>query len=457
MTASLWIYAAPVALISVLLARGARGEAAFFAGSSARGKAPGLLTLTFSQVTTWIFARSLLNAAILGYFYGLPGALAYAAYYLSFLTGGWIVDAVRFRHGASSIQSFLEAKFGSAGPLAYNFVIILRLLSEVFANLLVIGILFGGEGSASYAAAVLSLSAVALGYSMVGGLRASLTTDVFQMSLFLALLALLMAGLLGAPGFEAAAVLDMGDGRGGPGWVLLAVAALQVVSYPMHDPVMMDRGFLADRKTTRASFLHAAWISVLCILAFGLLGVYAGLVRQGEEDLVATLSRVLGPGLMAAFNLALVVSALSTLDSTLSSASKLAVVDMRLARPSLLAGRIAMAVFMGAGLGLVFIGSKDLFDAVAVSGTASLFLAPVVVLTLWGRMNTTPGAYLTAFAAAMLGAALYFLEAAGHVALLAPLTGLEHKYSKLLLICIAVLAVGFTAFALGRRRPSPLR
>ena len=41
-----------------------------------RGGRPGVWTLTFSQVTTWIFARSLLNAAILGYFFGIAGALA---------------------------------------------------------------------------------------------------------------------------------------------------------------------------------------------------------------------------------------------------------------------------------------------------------------------------------------------------------------------------------------------
>ena len=43
----------------------------------------------------------------------------------------------------------------------------------------------------------------------------------------------------------------------------------------MHDPVMMDRGFLSDRSTTRASFLHAAWISILCIIVFGSFGVIA--------------------------------------------------------------------------------------------------------------------------------------------------------------------------------------
>ena len=73
----------------------------FFGGLSDGGSAPGLWMLVLSQVTTWIFARSLMNAAILGYYYGMAGTLAYAAYYGSFLTGGFIVSRLR-AGGASS-------------------------------------------------------------------------------------------------------------------------------------------------------------------------------------------------------------------------------------------------------------------------------------------------------------------------------------------------------------------
>ena len=48
----------------------------FFKGFSESGAAPSLWTLVLSQVTTWIFARSLMTAAILGYYYGIAGALA---------------------------------------------------------------------------------------------------------------------------------------------------------------------------------------------------------------------------------------------------------------------------------------------------------------------------------------------------------------------------------------------
>ena len=89
----------------------------FFRGLQANGAAPGLWMLVLSQVTTWIFARSLLTAAILAFYYGVPGALAYTAYYLSFFTGGLVIDRLRRHHRASSLQAFLRDRFGRAGPM----------------------------------------------------------------------------------------------------------------------------------------------------------------------------------------------------------------------------------------------------------------------------------------------------------------------------------------------------
>lgn len=437
-----------LALLSFLLAPRALTVDTFFHGLSPQGARPGLWTLTLSQVTTWIFARSLLNAAILGYYYGLWGTLAYAAYYLSFLTGGAIVDSLRFQHGCHSVQEFLRQRFGRPGTICYNVVIGLRLVSEVFANVLVIGILFGAAGSESYTLAVLAFAMVTLVYSMVGGLHASLRTDVAQMILFLAVMVVLSGAVFGSDAASLAALGFKPFVISDPGPILLAVALLQVWSYPLHDPVMMDRGFIADRETTRRSFLHATWVSVLCIVAFGCIGVLAGAQAAEGESMNAVLERWLGASTMLLFNAALVISAMSTLDSTLTSSAKLVVIDGRLVAPTLRNGRVVMALFMLFGLALVFWGSKDLFDAVAVSGTASMYLAPVVLFSIWGRRQHIPlWSYLATFALAVGGSILYFTESAGYSAWL----GDAHKYTKLLWICAALMGLGCLLFWIGDR------
>lgn len=455
-----------VALASFFLSPKAVDAGGFYEGRNAQGAAPGLWTLVLSQVTTWIFARSLLTAAVLGFYYGAPGALAYACYYLSFLTGGLIIDRLRFGAGFGSIQGFLSERFGVSGPFCYNIVVGLRLVSEVFANLLVVGTIFTGAFGADLmggifgegigdagAVAIIGLALLALAYSMLGGLRASLRTDVFQMLIFLAVFAVAMVALVTHESFSIAQALSAQGVSGAmPGWVLVAVALLQVISYPMHDPVMMDRGFLASRRTTAWSFIHAFWISAACIFGFGLLGVQAGLLAGDGEGMQAVWGRMFDPWVLLAINLALIVSAVSTLDSTLSSSAKLVVVDMQALPRSLLSGRIVMVLFMLAGLGFCFLGSKDLFAAVAVSGTASMFLAPVILFSILGGARHIPiWSYLVAFAAAMAGAVLYFLisgkKALGLQAL--AVIGVEHKYSALLVICVAVLVIGCSAFALG--------
>jgi Na+/proline symporter len=346
------------------------------------------------------------------------------------------------------VQSYLRTHFGTLGEWTFNVLVSVRLLSEVFANLLVVGIIFGVAGTVPYTVAITAVTLFTLAYAMIGGLRASLRTDVLQMTILLALLAMLLVITVRQPSFDLSAILASSPDLMSPGWVLLAVALLQVWSYPLHDPVMMDRGFLTDRATTQRSFHYAFWISVACILAFGLIGVFAGLHRSEGEALMETLGRMLsGPALLMV-NLALVVSAVSTLDSALSSASKLAVVDMGMAKPTASNGRIAMAAFMAGGLSLLFLGPDDLFAAVAISGTAALFLAPVIFFCIWGGMRVPRWSYGAAFALALAGSGVYFLDSAGHLPVMAHLFGPLHDYTRLLIVNVAVLAGGCAAFAL---------
>ncbi|MEP5151641.1 sodium:proline symporter [Planktotalea sp.] len=447
---------AAIILASLIVAPRRVSIEGFFGGQTENGTVPSLITLVLSQVTTWIFARSLMNAAILGYFYGMAGTLAYAAYYGSFLTGGFVVARLR-AGGAGSVQDFIGARFGTVGNGCYNFVIALRLLSEVFANLIVVGLIFSAvlpEMAIAKEASIILVALLGLAYSAWGGLSAALRTDVLQMSVFLVVFAVAFGAMVLSPGFDFGAVLTASGTSGSyNGWVLMAVAALQVFSYPVHDPVMMDRGFLADPKTTQRSFLHAFWLSALCIIAFGMFGIQASLVgAEYEGQLIGTWAGMFPAWIFGALLISLLVSALSTLDSALSSASRLCVEELKLAPRSLNGGRAVMVVFMVAGAALTLWGNATLFDAVAVSGTASMFLTPVLIVGLVMNRSVALWSYLVAFAAALIGAVLYFARAADWAEALLPE---GHKYEQLLAICIVVLIVGFVAVFAGARRVEP--
>jgi len=322
-------------------------------------------------------------------------------------------------------------------------------LSEVFANLVVVGLIFNAVLDGSGTAAIWIVAIVGLGYSAWGGLSAALRTDVLQMSVFIVVFGIAFVALLLSPGFDLGAVLTATGTAGSyNGWILLAVAALQVFSYPAHDPVMMDRGFIADRATTRASFLHAFWISTLCIIGFGFFGIQAGLVGAAYEgQLIGTWAAMFPTWVFGLLMISLLVSALSTLDSALSSAARLVVEEGGLPR-TLNAGRAVMVVFMLAGTLLTLWGNATLFDAVAVSGTASMFLTPVLVVGLVMGRQIAVWSYLVAFGAAIAGAFVYFARGWD---IIAPWLLEGHKYEQLLLICICVLVAGFAAVLAGAR------
>jgi hypothetical protein len=147
--------------------------------------------------------------------------------------------------------------------------------------------------------------------------------------------------------------------------------------------------------------------------------------------------------------ISLLVSALSTLDSALSSASRLVVEELRIAPRTLMGGRIAMLAFAVAGGALTLWGNQTLFDAVAVSGTASMFLTPVLVVGLIGQRAVPLWSYLVSFAAAITGAMAYMFRSSEFFA---GLLYEGHKYEQLLQICVIVLVIGFAAVILGSRR-----
>ena len=110
-----------------------------------------------------------------------------------------------------------------------------------------------------------------------------------------------------------------------------------------------------------------------------------------------------------------------------------------------------MAAFLIGGGFFLLLGSEDLYAAVAVSGTVSMFLTPIIFFSIWGQRDIALWPMLLTFITAVGGGLLYMLESSGYTNLLQPLFGYSHKYSKLLIICIIILATGLISFTMGKK------
>lgn len=228
-----------------LIAPAAKTAQQFFQARSKEGKEPTVFLLTSSLVIAWIFAKSIANAANLGMTFGFVGGLAYACYYLSFLVGGIVIYYMRQRGGFQSVHHFLRTRYGGKAITFFSVLIGFRLFNEVWSNTTVIGSYFGAQGSYPFYLAVIVFTLLTLAYTLKGGMRTSLITDSVQMVFFAVLLVILLFFILPKGSAGVGAYLSSGSWTMAGGLSLLFAVLIQILSYPFHDPVLTDRGFMS--------------------------------------------------------------------------------------------------------------------------------------------------------------------------------------------------------------------
>lgn len=455
MSGSTWAWILLGAYGTVFLALAPRADDAggFYAGTDRRGHPPGTWWLFATVFIAWIFAKSVTNAANLGGQFGLPGAVAYAAYWVSIPVAGLVIVAIRRRYGVVSLSAWLTTRFGRTAAAAFLLAVLVRLYNEVWSNTAVVASFFGPSDSTAYYAGAVGFTVLTLGYTLKGGLRTSIWTDALQAGVFGAFLLVVLVLVLpaeGSPGLRKIAASGDWTLRGGVDLVL--VALLQSLSYPFHDPVLTDRAFLADARTTRRAFLLAGGLGALSIFLFGLVGVTAFVAGTPVGDEAPRIvANSLGMLALTSVNVVMLTSAGSTLDSTLSSVSRATSFDL----PRLLGRRVrGVAAGRAAMVAVAILGILPLFtdatilQATTISGTMVLGLAPIFLLGPF--LDAPPAAFHLAF---WTGIAAGVAEVTGRVPAWMELG--DGRYASLLGVNVAgtAVATGFflAAWALARR------
>lgn len=366
-------------------------------------KAPNTLVLTGSLIISWIFAKSITNAADLGLAFGLVGGVAYAGYYVSFAVAGIIIYQLRTKGGFKSIHEFLISKFGKKAMAIFSILIAFRLFNEVWSNTMVIGNYFGEQGSAPYYTSILVFTFLTLAYAVKGGLSSSIFTDVIQMVLFSILLVIILATIFTTKDFSSEEMISSGTWSFELGLNLFFAAVIQSFSYPFHDPVLTDRGFISSPKVTKHSFLWASILGAICIILFSLIGVYAQ-TKGIKAHAAVEVGKALGVVILLVINFIMITSAASTLDSTFSSFSKLLAVDLNLGK-TVSFGRITMVIVAVLGTIPVFLNA-EILSATTISGTMVIGLTPMFIF--WSVKVPKISFYLSVFCGLFFGFLLIF-------------------------------------------------
>ncbi|ARU86684.1 sodium:solute symporter [Pseudomonas sp. M30-35] len=379
-----WGFLVLYGVLMVVLSPRAVTIGGFFHGEDNQGRSAAPWLLTSSIFISWIFAKSVTNAANLGASYGLIGGLAYATYWLAIPLTGFVIYRLRRKFAATGLVSFLSSHYGRGAALAFTAAILIRLFNEVWSNTAVVGGYYGDSGSAGFITAALLFTAVTLAYSLRGGLRSSILTDAAQAAIFVVALVWVLGLVL--PQHSVAELASTSHWAFNGGVDLLLVAGLQVFSYGFHDPVMTDRGFISEEKTMRRAFVIAGVLGFFAILAFSLIGVHAQLSGLAASNNVpADLAKSMGVAALMVMTVVMVSAAGSTLDSTFSSLAKLAgrelphLAGRDLGQKAIGVGMAVMVVFALLG-NLPMIAGTDILKATTISGTMVIGLAPVFIL-----------------------------------------------------------------------------
>lgn len=433
----------------------------FFSGQNRQGTAPGIWLVAMSAAITWIFAKSIANASDLAFAFGPSGGVGYTIYYLSFFVAGFAIYFLRTRGGYRSLPHMLVEKYGAVCARLFLITIGFRLLNEVWSNTKVMSLYFGAEGSASYWISALAITLFTLSYAWSGGMRASLLTDRLQTILAFALLGVVLAILLS--GLEAKGIPPVDDATRGAGLTFCGLAAVQILSYPFHDPVLTDRGFISPPRDMLKSFILAGIVSGGFIFLFSIIGLYGrafGLAANPSVSVPAAF----GFPMMLVFNGIMLLSGGSTIDSTFTSVAKLTALDWRpnLSKSingNLTAGRIAILIVAVVGnLPLLTIYAGDragpaIIAATTISGTMVMGLAPIFLLS-WLRSAGSMSFHLAFWPGLIIGV-LRAIETFTHLSIFpAGLALGQGKYALdlgLNLYGLLICTLGFLVGALVRR------
>ena len=248
---------------------------------------------------------------------------------------------------------------------------------------MVVAQFFGEKGSTEFYMASWATTALVLFYALKSGLRSSIITDLIQMALAAILLIIILGFIL--PKTEVTQIMSSGE------WTLIGcvdlilVALIQIWSYPFHDPVMTDRGFITKRRVMLKAFILAGVFGVLFIFLFSFVGIYNRIEGIGGNSTINTAMQF-GLPLLIFMNMIMLTSAASTIDSTFTSTGKLVAVDLF---PGFTVDKVKLArltMIVLAILGNLMVHANPaILSATTISGTMVIGLTPIFVLNKWER------------------------------------------------------------------------
>ncbi len=311
------------------------------------GRNVGILFGAMSAAVSWVWAPALFVGAQKAYEQGIAGLFAFCfPNFLALIIFSIIALKARkiFPQGFTLPQLMKDKYDGKVHKLYLTQFLGLQTVSfsiQLLAGSTLISLLTG----LSFSMVGVGLVVIALSYSLIGGLRASIITDLLQMTLILGvIIAVIPSSINSAGGFEA--VIGGLSGVSGIGgnildpWILYSFGipvAIALITGPVSDQMQWQRAYaLGSDKNVVKTFILAACLFILVPLSLSTLGFIAANpdvsaawnITSAQMVGPIAVSNLLPDIMLLAFSVMLLSGLTSTLDSILCAVSSLVAVDV---------------------------------------------------------------------------------------------------------------------------------
>ncbi|MCB0325422.1 MAG: hypothetical protein KDD69_17690 [Bdellovibrionales bacterium] len=368
-----------------------------------------------SIAVSWIWAPAVFICSLQAYTKGLPGVFWFTfPNVLCFFTFAPL--AIRFRrslpHGYT-LPEYIAFRFPASrrAHLALLVVFFGYQLGAVIINTLAGGLLLNAVAGIKFSHAVLGMSTIAISYSLLGGLRASILTDVIQMAMLLLVALALVPWSLQVAGGSAVLLAGLGGFDGShrnllDPWIAFTMGipmTLGLLAGPISDQMFFQRAQAIREASPFRTFIIAGLLFAVVPVVLSSLGfIGAGLAQTkgfsvSDPQLVgpAVVAELLPRTALYLFCLMAFAGLCSTLDSAYCAISALGSIDVyrryvnsQATDAQLLrASRFSMLALGTLGTGAALLQPQLLWVFLIYGALAAAGMFPIIFSLCWSGVT----------------------------------------------------------------------
>lgn len=361
----------------------------------------------FSIAVSWIWAPAIFICAMQAYTKGLPGIFWFTVpNVLCFFVFALIAKRIREEMpDGYTLPEYIWQRFGGNKKVHIAFLIIALgyQLGAIIINAVAGGSLLHLVSGIAIEHAILGMVAIALAYSLLAGLKASIFTDIIQMVMILSFAFILVPwAIINSGGFENVVTGLSGiSGEYGnifDSWIAYTLGipmAISLISGPISDQMFYQRTMAVKKENVVQVFVRGGLLFAIIPVTLSLLG-FLGVTLVQEQGLAVNDPQMVSPLVIAAllpeaalyfFILMAFAGLCSTMDSAFCSISALGSVDIYKRyskkhvtdKQMLYTARKFMLLFAIVGVGISLLNPKLLWLFFIYGALASAGFIPTIM------------------------------------------------------------------------------